>query len=109
MRLLIYLPLLALFFVSTVVAGDWPQFRGPNCSGIATGKHALPAKFSDKENLLWSKKLGDSIASPVVAAGRVFTTAYADGNIAVYCFSAKSGDGRIFFRTRTKLMCVGLK
>ena len=56
------------------MAEDWPQFRGPNCTGISTSKLPLPTTFSESENLKWSLKLGDGIGSPVVAAGRVFIT-----------------------------------
>jgi outer membrane protein assembly factor BamB len=59
-------------------AEDWPQFRGQNCTGISTSKKALPAQFSPKKNVLWSKELGDGICSPVVVAGRVFTTGMSD-------------------------------
>ena len=33
-------------------AGDWPQFRGPNASGVAASGFALPTTFSheDKES-----------------------------------------------------------
>ena len=56
-------------------SGDWPQFRGPNCSGISPDAHTLPTKFSETENVQWSKTLADGIGSPIVADGRVFTTA----------------------------------
>src|SRR4051794_1679401 len=55
--------------------GDWPQFRGPNCSGLSAESQPLPAKFSSTENVKWSAKLDDGIGSPAVAAGRVFTSA----------------------------------
>lgn len=73
-------------------AEDWPQFRGPNCSGVSKSDAPLPAKFSATENVNWSTKLGDGIGSPVVAAGRVFVSAM-DGKerIALHCFDAVSG------------------
>jgi outer membrane protein assembly factor BamB len=55
--------------------GDWPQFRGENCSGVSTETTPLPTKFSSTEGVKWSAPLGDCIGSPVVADGRVFTTA----------------------------------
>src|SRR5262245_38041950 len=77
-------------------ADDWPQFRGPNCSGVAASTKPLPAKFSSKENVLWSAQLGDGISSPVVAAGRAFGTAIvgekpAERQFIVYCLDAATG------------------
>jgi len=72
-------------------AEDWPQFRGPNCSGVSSAKNALPAEFNDQKNVLWSAKLGDGIGCPVVAAGRVFTSGMVGKDkIALYAFDAKN-------------------
>ncbi len=56
-------------------AEDWPQFRGPNCNGVSTSRRALPTEFSFQEKVAWSLTLGEGIASPIVAGGRVFATA----------------------------------
>jgi outer membrane protein assembly factor BamB len=56
------------------LAEDWPQFRGPNAGGVSTSKN-LPTTFSETENVLWTADLGDGVGSPVVAGGRVFSTA----------------------------------
>ena len=77
-------------------AEDWPQWRGPNCTGISSNAAALPTGFSATENLAWSAELGDGISSPVVAAGRVFSTAMlgeAPGNrFQVICHEAATGE-----------------
>lgn len=74
-------------------AADWPQFRGPNCSGISTETAPLPAKFSDTENVRWSHEVGDGIGCPVAAGGRVFTSGMLDDEtLALFAFDAKSGD-----------------
>lgn len=77
-------------------AEDWRQFRGPNCSGISTSKLPLPTKFSFEENVVWSKDLGDGIASPVIADGRCYCTGLLgdtekEGTFVVYCFDAVDG------------------
>ncbi len=76
-------------------AEDWPQFRGPNCTGISTSKKPLPLEFSATKNVRWSAELGDGIGSPVVAAGRVFSTALAgkpgEEKLVVFAFDAASG------------------
>jgi outer membrane protein assembly factor BamB len=74
-------------------ADDWPQFRGPNCSGISTSSAPLPLRFSSTENVRWSVPLGDGIGSPIVAAGRVFTSAMPDEDtVALLAFDAATGD-----------------
>ncbi|MEO1995914.1 MAG: PQQ-binding-like beta-propeller repeat protein [Planctomycetaceae bacterium] len=76
----------------TVSAEDWPQFRGPNCDGLARSTAALPTKFSADENVLWSNKLGDGIGCPIVAAGRVFTSSMIDDQtVGLSAFDAVSG------------------
>ncbi len=76
----------------SVRAEDWPQFRGPNCSGISPSLLPLPEKFSATENIRWSAELGDGIGSPVVAAGRVFASAMtADETVSLFAFDAATG------------------
>lgn len=76
-----------------VSAEDWPQFRGPNCAGVSQTKAPLPTQFSDTDHVKWSAKLGDGIGCPVVASGRVFTSAMIDDKtIGLYAFDATSGE-----------------
>lgn len=73
-------------------AADWPQFRGPNCSGISTETAPLPAKFSATENVRWSAEVGDGIGCPVAAGDRVFTSGMLDEEtLALFAFDAKTG------------------
>ena len=39
---------------SAALAEDWPQFRGPNCTGISKESRKLPVKFSFEEKVKWS-------------------------------------------------------
>ncbi len=74
-------------------ADDWPQFRGPNCGGISESSTDLPVTFSGTDGVAWSAKLGDGIGSPVVADGRVFTSAMVgEGDIGLYAFDAATGE-----------------
>ena len=85
---------LALFILlgPPLLADDWPQFRGPNCSGISLSGQPLPTKFSPDENLLWQVELGDGIGSPTLVSGRVFVSAMLDEEtVALLAFDAASG------------------
>jgi len=56
-----------LFFASAfLMAGDWPQFRGPNASGVS-GDTNLPVSFSPTENVVWKTAVPMGNSSPVVA------------------------------------------
>jgi outer membrane protein assembly factor BamB len=86
------------FLASTgdLAAEDWPQFRGPNCTGISPSKKPLPLEFSATKNVRWSAELGDGIGSPVAAAGRVFSTALVgkkagEEKLLVFAFDQDSG------------------
>ena len=73
-------------------AEDWPQFRGPNCSGVAASSKPLPTDFSFKDKLRWSVTLGEGIASPIVAGGRIFATAMTGSQkFAIVCLDGPSG------------------
>lgn len=58
--------------------GLWSQWRGPERSGIDTGR-AWPRELS-KDNLTqqWRIELGPSYSGPVVDAARIYTTATVD-------------------------------
>src|SRR5258708_3650120 len=74
-----------------MVADDWPQFRGPNASGMAA-EGSLPTEFSFEHNVRWSVGLGDGVASPIVVAGRVFVTAMTGPEtFSVYGFDCATG------------------
>ena len=61
--------------VQAFASESWPQFRGPNASGVSTNTH-LPDKWSATENVAWKTDLpGRSWSSPIVWGDRVFLTA----------------------------------
>jgi len=60
----------------TVRAGEnWPQFRGPDSSGVAADGEGLPVKWSQTENVAWKTSVpGLGWSSPVVWGERIFLT-----------------------------------
>lgn len=56
---------------SSGAAQDWPQWRGPNRDGIATGFSA-PAAWPSALRKGWQVSAGSGHSSPVVAGGRVY-------------------------------------
>jgi outer membrane protein assembly factor BamB len=67
----LFCPLLAL----GLFAADWPQFRGPNGSGLCPSCGQLPTRFGPTENVLWKTDLPPGKSSPVLAGDRIFLTA----------------------------------
>ena len=87
------LPILAVLASTTFAsAEDWPQFRGPNCSGVSTESRNLPVTFSHTEKVKWSAELGDGVSCPVISDGRLFVTGMTGKEqFAVFGFDAATG------------------
>src|SRR5215472_10045065 len=86
--------LAGLVFVSNTRAADWPQFRGPNCSGRADNA-PLPDRIGPKSNLLWKTALPPGHSSPVVVGDRVYLTAVRDKKLLTLAVDRK--DGRVLW------------
>ena len=69
---------LALFlFTLTVSAEDWPRFRGPMGTGIATSGTAVPSSWSPGANLAWKTEMpGPGASSPIIVGNKAFVTCY---------------------------------
>jgi outer membrane protein assembly factor BamB len=67
--------LLSLQHVQLASANDWPSWRGPSRSGIATDETGLLSEWSDEgPELKWKiKGLGRGFSSIAIADGRIFT------------------------------------
>ncbi|MFB3826530.1 MAG: PQQ-binding-like beta-propeller repeat protein [Bryobacteraceae bacterium] len=62
-----------------LLAGDWPQWRGPSSLGISA-ENGLPERWSATQNVAWRAKLaGFGASSPVVAGGLVVVTSQTGG------------------------------
>ena len=71
-------------------ASEWPQFRGPNGSGVAETS-GLPTRFGPDENVVWKTAVPPGRSSPVLSGGRVFLTAVEDDKLYALCFSRTTG------------------
>lgn len=73
-------------------AQDWPQFRGPNCSGISAGTQPLPVEFSGTQNVRWAADVGEGVGGAVVAAGRIFVSGMTGAEtVSLFAFDAATG------------------
>jgi outer membrane protein assembly factor BamB len=70
---------------------DWPQFRGPNGSGLCGSCGQLPTEFGPRKNVLWKTDLPVGKSSPVLAGDRVFLTASEGDDLITLCLSRTTG------------------
>ena len=79
------------------LAAQWPQFRGPNGSGVGSA-HDLPVRFGPTENVVWQADLPHGHSSPVIANGRIFVTAVEGESLVKISRdkAADSGSGRLW-------------
>jgi len=78
--------LLLAFLTSSMLAADWPQWRGPTRDGISA------EKFNGTQVAkAWEAEIGTGFSSFTIADGRVYTTGHADSKDTVFCFDAATG------------------
>lgn len=79
-----------LIAAAAAFSADWPQFRGPNASGVASSDAAPPTKFASAK---WKTPLPAGHSSPSVWGDRVFLTSFetATKKLELLCVSSKSG------------------
>src|SRR5688572_14533346 len=86
MRPVLY-PLLAL----SLFGADWPQFRGPNGSGLCPSCGQLPTEFGPQKNVLWKTELPVGKSSPVLVGDRIFLTGSDGDDLITMCLSRING------------------
>jgi outer membrane protein assembly factor BamB len=78
----------------TLAAGpsppNWPQFRGPNASGIADDARP-PVHFGPETNLLWKATVPPGLSAPVVWGDRLFLTALSSNRLVTLAYDSHTG------------------
>lgn len=70
MRTLLF-PLIA----CALFGADWPQFRGPDGSGLCPACGQMPTEFGPRKNVLWKTDLPVGKSSPLLVGDRILLTA----------------------------------
>lgn len=86
------LAVLVAFTLQAAPQPNWPQFRGPEGNGVATGK--LPTTWSETENVKWKTAIHDKgWSSPVIFGNQIWmATALPDGKqMFAVCVEKSSG------------------
>ena len=70
---------------------DWPQFRGPNGTGVASADAAPPVKFGAAK---WTRALPAGHSSPSIWGDRIFLTSFETESkkLELLCVSATTGE-----------------
>ena len=86
-----FLPVSLVLLTGLVQAADWPQFRGPEGTGIAQGG-PLPARFGEDTNLVWKTAVPSGHSSPVIAGEKIYLTAFEGEKLLVLALARDSGE-----------------
>ena len=75
---------------SVHLSGEWPQWRGPNRTGIVPAS-AAPATWPEQLKKGWSVSVGEGYSSPVSGGGRIFVHGRRDPDEVVLALDAATG------------------
>lgn len=100
LRLAIFLTLCGLaVLVDETAAANWPRFRGPNGTGIATDKD-IPVQWTPKD-ILWKVPLpGSGNSSPIVWGNRIFLQASSPDGQGRLMLCLNTADGQIVWQQK---------
>jgi outer membrane protein assembly factor BamB len=90
------LPLLAASVLfaccDTLIAADWPEFRGPNRDGICKETGLLRTWPKEGPPKIWTaKKLGQGFGTPTVADGKIFGLGTVENKDGVWALKESDG------------------
>ncbi len=86
------LSLCALFLYGQISrAGDWPQILGPTRNGIAQNEKLADTWPADGPKIVWKQKIGNGLAGPVVADGRLLLFHRIGDEDIIQAFDAQTG------------------
>lgn len=68
----------------------WPQFRGPNGSGVADDQKP-PIEFGPEKNVKWKVPVPSGLSSPIVAGDKLVLTAFDGGKLWTIAYTRADG------------------
>ena len=94
--------LIAVVLCFSSAHADWPQWLGPNRTGISSETGLLTTWAKDGPAVVWEKELGEGFSGISVADGRVYTMFSAGEAEFVICLNEKTGREIWRFKTGDK-------
>ena len=99
---------LAAVALSSVVAADWPQWQGPDRTGVSKETGLLKSWPKEGPPLAWkAENLGGGYSTPSVAGGRVFGMGYRGDDEIVWALDAQTGQEKWATKIAAKVGGVG--
>lgn len=77
-----------IFCDSSLLAEDWPGWRGSKRDGHSPPSARIPAALPADPKVVWKIEVGEGFASPVVAGGKVFYFDNVDGKETLHAIHA---------------------
>jgi outer membrane protein assembly factor BamB len=68
----------------------WPQFRGPNGSGVADGQKP-PVELGPDKNVKWKVAVPSGLSSPIVAGDKLILTAFENDKLYTIAYDRATG------------------
>lgn len=79
-----------LFTATLTFAAEWPRFRGPNGTGVASAS-GLPDELAPEKNVAWRTAIPNGYSSPVLSDASVYLTAWEGLKLYTFCIDRKTG------------------
>ena len=70
--------------LSTALAGDWPQWRGPNHDG-KSDESGFKTNWKGQLEPVWEARIGSGYSGIAVVGSLVYTCGVADGGDILFC------------------------
>ncbi len=83
-------PILLFAYLPLAPCGDWPQFRGPEGTGVSADR-GLPVEVGPQKNVIWKTALPPGHSSPILAGPRIFFTAHEGDKLFTICLDRATG------------------
>jgi outer membrane protein assembly factor BamB len=84
---------------ATAAETGWPQFRGPNGSGVSESAKP-PVEFAPGTNQLWKISVPSGMSSPCVWLDSILLTAFDAGKLETHCYQRR--DGKLLWKQDAK-------
>src|SRR5208337_4830113 len=69
----------------------WPQFRGPEASGVAPDYEKPPGEIGPDKNVKWKVPVPSGLSSPIIAGDRLFLTGFEGGKLLTLAYRCADG------------------
>jgi len=82
--------IISFFALALLMQNNWPQFRGPNASGVSEDAN-LPISFGPGENMLWQTAVPMGNSSPIAAGDKVYLTGFEEDRLLTIAIHRQTG------------------